>query len=248
MPRLHITCSLMAAKQTHLPPCALLFTMPSWPSLYPPDSNDLYEALPFYDAGDSLAGVSHALCVRESTAKNKRNRSFLMLFWFHFIWYFISITLSKCLRDANFYFLTPKLQVSGPGMVSVHFPRFVDNIMKNSLPKFAEALRTGMRIKQWYLFSLFLYPLLKPHEGPGDFLAEAVLQMVDLLASRAAIWTVRICPLSPIWSPNTWLCLFIWNVLLIHCFEFVKNWGLAGECKYVMGDEISTTEKIRWLC
>lgn len=131
--------------------------------------------------------ASQVQCMRESTVKSKRNIFILMLtgplvlvsFWLMFYFSYITKTFKEC-RLLPFNFQTQSVSTRNGFS---RLPQFVEDIMKNSLLKFAKVLRTGLRIERWYLFNLFIYPLLQPHEGP-----EAVLRTVDLLASRAAIW------------------------------------------------------------
>lgn len=112
-------------------------------------------------------------------------------------------------------------------------PQFVENTMKNNLLKVAKALRTGMRIKRWYLFSLFTYPLLKPHEGPGDFLARSSIangrfigiEGSDMKQSGSAHF------LQHEVQTEIWLCLFIWTVFLSDSLLWVckeLGFGLEG--------------------
>lgn len=127
------------------------------------------------------------MCRRETTVKFKRNTStgtlvcvsLKVLFYFH---YFIkAFKRCKCLP------LNSQTESTSTRNGFSRLPCWVEDSMKKSLLKFAKALRTGMRIKHCCLFSLFIYPLLKPRKGLGDFLAAAVLQMVDLLASKTTI-------------------------------------------------------------
>lgn len=53
MPRQSITCNSIDNKQTLLSLRVLFFTLPSLPCLYPPDSNGLHKALPFYKTDNS---------------------------------------------------------------------------------------------------------------------------------------------------------------------------------------------------
>lgn len=181
--------------------------------------------------------TSQVQCMGESAVKSKRNKFNLMLtwalvlvsFWLVFYFNYIIKTFKEC-RLSPFNFQTQSISTRNGFS---RLPQCVEVIMKNSLLKLAKALKTGMKMKWWYLFSLFIYPLLKPHEGPGDFLARSNIakgrfigtEGSDMQQSRSAHF------LQHEVQTEIWLCLFIWNVFLSDSLLWVckeLGFGLEG--------------------
>lgn len=138
-------------KQTPWPPCAPSFTMSSLTCLCPPDTTDLNDA--YHSTQLAIHWpMSQVRCMGESTVKSKRNKFILVLtgtlvlvsFWLIFYFSYIIKTFKEC-RLSPFNFQSQSIRTR-KGFVRL--PQFVEDTMKNSLLKFAKALRTGMRIKR----------------------------------------------------------------------------------------------------
>ena len=152
--------------------------------------------------------ASQVQCMRESTVKSKRNIFILMLtgplvlvsFWLMFYFSYITKTFKEC-RLLPFNFQTQSVSTRNGFS---RLPQFVEDIMKNSLLKFAKALRTGLRIERWYLFNLFHISSVATTRGPRSSIANGRLIGIegsDMKQSRSAHF------LRHEVQTEIWLCL-----------------------------------------